>query len=88
MTAQRPRLSPLDVGLLRICALDDWTDSEADRAWAEFRATWGQVNEAALLTRLYLMRLLDESNRLTFLGRVELWDADLRADETIARLAS
>lgn len=88
MTARRPHLAPMDIGLLRLCALDDWTAPEAERAWTEFRAAWGQVNEAALLTRLYLMRLVDESNRLTFLGRVELWDADLRADETIARLAS
>lgn len=82
------KLSGMEIGLLRLCALDDWTKPEAQRQWNEFRKTWGPINEAALLTRLYRLGLVDVGNRITLLGKVELWDADIRAEETIAKMAS
>lgn len=82
------KLATLELDLLRVCAVEDWTSPDGLDAWAWFRWKHGAVNEAAFLGRLYLARLVDESNRPTFLGKVELWDAELRGGEQIARMAS
>ena len=82
------RLTEIDIDLLRLCALDDWNAYDAKEAWARFRVKRGPVNEQALLTRLYMVGFVDASNRITLAGKVELWDADLRTGEQIARMAS
>jgi hypothetical protein len=71
-------LSALDLDVLRVCAIEDWTSPDGERAWRELRRRWGyNVNEAPVRAHLYRLGLLDVSDRVTFLGRVELWHADI-----------
>jgi hypothetical protein len=67
-------LSPPEIEVLRLCALDDWTTTDATMAWAELNS---RVNGAAIRAKLYRLGLVSIDDRVTFSGKLELWDADL-----------
>ena len=67
-------LSALELDVLRLCALDNWKTPEAQAAWA---ALMKRVNEAAIRAKLYRIGLVGVDDRITFKGKLELWDAAL-----------
>lgn len=70
-------LSALELDVLRLCAVDDWTSPAGTAARRDLCQRYGHgVNEQAIRARLYQLKLVDESDRLTFVGKVELWHAD------------
>jgi len=71
-------LTALELDVLRVCAVQDWTSPDGVQAWRELRQRHGYgVNEAAVRAQLYRLGLLDASDRVTFLGKVKLWHADI-----------
>ncbi len=79
-------LSALDLDVLRLCAIEDWTSPEGEKAWAELAARYGRtVNEAPVRAKLYRAGLVDIGDRITLAGRVELWAADVGAAEMLRR---
>lgn len=75
-------LSAQDLEVLRMCALEDWSTADVQRAWADLCA---RVNEQAIRGKLYRLGLVDVGDRITLSGRVELWNADLGAAEILRR---
>ena len=71
-------LSELDVDVLRVCAVEDWTSEAGQSAWRTLYQRHGwRVNDAPVRAHLCRLGLVDRSDRLTLLGKAELLHHDI-----------
>lgn len=67
-------LAAEEIEVLRLCAVDDWDTPEMRARWSKLAR---RVNDAAIRVKLYKLGLTSIDDRITFKGKLELWDAEL-----------